>query len=131
MPEPLRLPSIWMLPGFLYEAPGFLERGGFLVGIDAPPAFLERARTLGPTTARWHANDLTQSRFPQGRRNLFYARLLLAHLPRPGNGVFMVISVALASRRPLPERSTSRASTPQPPFARVRRGRRSTSYRAD
>jgi trans-aconitate 2-methyltransferase len=82
--------------------PGFSTRllnsvkADVVVGIDASSAFLECARTLGPSSARWHRHDVTSVPLPSGPADLLYARLLLAHLPRPE----MTVLAWLAELRP-------------------------------
>lgn len=58
-----------------------------LVGIDASPAFLDRARSVGPPAANWYRHDVTSTPLPSGPADVLYARLLLAHLARPEDTV--------------------------------------------
>jgi trans-aconitate 2-methyltransferase len=54
-----------------------------LVGLDASPAHVERARAAAPPGASFHVHDVTRMPLPGGPADLIHARLLLAHLREP------------------------------------------------
>lgn len=53
-----------------------------LIGIDSSPEFVQVARERLPE-ARFEAHDVTTNPLPGAPAGLIYARLLLAHVPRP------------------------------------------------
>ena len=69
-------------PGFSTRLVGSEIRPRGLAGMDLSEAFLDRARTHSPEVA-WHRHDVTAVPFPTGPADLLFARLVLAHLPRP------------------------------------------------
>jgi trans-aconitate 2-methyltransferase len=70
-------------PGFSTRLLDSLLDAKTLVGLDASSVFLDRARTVGPPNATWHRHDVTSVPLPAAPADLLYARLILAHLPRP------------------------------------------------
>jgi len=53
-----------------------------IIGLDRSESFLARARARH-VNARWYLHDVAEVPFPEGPADLIYARLALAHLPRP------------------------------------------------
>lgn len=69
-------------PGFTTALLDEVCRPEAIVGIDASDSFLATARTRLPA-ARFVTHDATDVPFPGSPADILYARLLLAHLPRP------------------------------------------------